>query len=100
MTNTTSSARPIDVSDLDFDDLTEFESTLVRGSALKPGMLLVDPVLGTPVYFLDHRLPALRNTAGGRWLVLDLEQRKYTEATLLPRNLFPAATRLAPTATY
>lgn len=55
MTNTTSTARPLDVSDLDFDDLTEFESTLVRGSALKPGMLLVDPDLGTPVYF--HAAP-------------------------------------------
>lgn len=48
-------ARPIDVSDLDFDALTEFESTPTLGSALKPGMLLVDPDLGTPVYF--HAAP-------------------------------------------
>lgn len=73
--------------------LDTFEPVLVRADRLRPGMVTLDPELNTPVWAIDHRVRATRNSGNVAWFVEDLEGSGYTVAHLYPSTLVPVAAR-------
>lgn len=66
------------------DLLAAYDVTEVSASAFRSGMVLVDE-FDTPIGILDHRMRIGsdngRNAGAVRWMVEDLEQGKWVEAT-------------------
>lgn len=82
MKNTTTSApRPLILADGEMiDPLATFDTVKVTTAQLRPGMILVDSVLGTPAAALDHRI----GSAGGgcvAWLIEDLDRGGWVRTT-------------------
>lgn len=70
---------------LDIDTLDTFgqpESVPVAATALREGMVLLDPDLGTPAAWLDHRQRAAARSGSVQWLAHDLETGRLTTVTL------------------
>lgn len=57
------------------------ESVAVRADKLRECMVLVDPDLGTPVYWLDHRTRAARNSGNVQWLAHNLETGRLEQVS-------------------
>lgn len=80
-------------------ELDTFESVMVEARALKPGMILLDPELGTPFYAIDHRKRSTPRSGQLTWLVevLDGTERRqrgrYTDMVLSPGRMVPVAAR-------
>ena len=82
-----------DMSAETIDVLDSFNYVEVAQADLRPGMLLVDRDLGTPVYLLDHRQARTSTrSAGGRWYVFSYEANTWENVTLAVDGTFPAAT--------
>lgn len=75
------------------DDLDQFDYTMIRADKLKPGMILVDPDLHTPVYAIDHRNRAKPRSGAVKWLVEDLENGGWREQDFGRNTEVPVATR-------
>lgn len=54
-------------------DLLATNATMVKASSLRECMVLMDPELGTPLMWLDHRLRSTRNSGEVKWLAHNLE---------------------------
>ena len=59
------------------DTLEAVAGVQVLGSALKPGMVLLDPDLMTPVVSLDKKVRSARNSGQVSFLVLDFDRKAY-----------------------
>lgn len=59
------------------DTLEAVAGVQVAGSALKPGMVLLDPDLMTPAVSLDKKVRSARNSGEVSFLVFDLDGRTY-----------------------
>lgn len=49
------------------------DSTDLKATSLREGMVVMDRELGTPLLWLDHRVRAARNSGSVAFLVHDLE---------------------------
>lgn len=49
------------------------DSTDVKATSLREGMVIMDRELGTPALWLDHRVRAPRGSGAVAWLAHDLE---------------------------
>ena len=85
--------RPIITGDtFDLDPFDQFATVLLAGRQLREGMILVDPDLATPIYVLDHRMPAEARSRGGRWLVHNVESGRIETLTFdAPTAVYPVA---------
>lgn len=59
------------------DTLEAMAGVQIAGSALKPGMVLLDPDLMTPAASLDKKVSSARNSGQVSFLVFDLDGRTY-----------------------
>ena len=70
-TNEHTNRKPLVLSETDkIDTLDTFESTYVKASNIKPGMILIDSddPIGFPAAVIDHRQRATRNSGCVRFL--------------------------------
>lgn len=82
MKNTTTSApRPLIIAEGEtVDPLATFDTVKVTTAQLRPGMILVDSVLGTPAAALDHRIGSVGHGVIA-WLVEDLDRGGWVRTT-------------------
>jgi hypothetical protein len=61
------------------DNLDPFvtDSTDIKATSLREGMVIMDPALGTPLLWLDHRVRAARGSGQVAWLAHDLETGRF-----------------------
>lgn len=92
--NTTTATKAAALSDIDTLDVLSTPVTVqVQASKLRERMVLVDPTLGTPLFWIDHRMPAARNSGDAKFLVHNLETGRITTLSLGGRTLVPAMAR-------
>ncbi len=60
------------------------ECVEIPASKLKECMVLMDPELGTPLLWLDHKMRTVRNSGSVRWLAHNLETGRIEEVSLRP----------------
>ncbi|AEK09902.1 hypothetical protein FGG30_gp092 [Mycobacterium phage Pixie] len=68
----------------DVDTFATPAAVEVKAANLRPGMVLLDPELGTPAAGLDHKLRAARNSGNVSWFVADLDNGGWRELHLRP----------------
>lgn len=66
----------------DLDTLTPVRIAQVAVRTLRPGMILVDLVLGTPEAEIDHRVSTIRNSGELRFLAHDLNTGELITVSL------------------
>jgi hypothetical protein len=54
----------------------------VKASALRAGMVLLDPEFGTPEAVIDHKVRSHRGTGDVRFLVQMLDSGRYVEVNI------------------
>jgi len=59
------------------DALDALPAVQVRGSALRAGMVLLDPDLMTPAASLDHKVRPARGSGNVAFLALDYDRRAF-----------------------
>lgn len=59
------------------DTLEAMAGVQIAGSALKPGMVLLDPSLMTPAASLDKKVRSARSSGQVSFLVFDLDSRTF-----------------------
>lgn len=69
--NTNTAAVLSQVNDLDI--LSTPTTVKVQASKLRECMVLTDPELGTPLYWVDHRVRATRNSGQAEFMAHNLE---------------------------
>ena len=91
-THNTTATRPA-IMEESPDVLDSFVPVMVVGKKLKEGMVIVDPILGTPEVWLDHRLPSRE---GGHWMVHDMigtQRPSFHFASYCNWHEFPVASK-------
>lgn len=73
------------VPDADAIDAFATESVKVPASALKECMVLMDPELGTPLMWLDHKMRGTRNSGDVKWMAHNLETGRIEEISLFSK---------------
>lgn len=63
--------------------------TMIPAGDLKPGHLLVDPELHTPVHSIDHKGKTVRNSGQVSYHTFNHETGKYDEIHLNPKTMVP-----------
>jgi hypothetical protein len=53
------------------------DSTPVKATRLREGMVIMDPELGTPALWLDHRTRSTRGSGSVSWYAHDLETGRF-----------------------
>ena len=57
-------------------------ATTVKGRNLKAGMILLDSETGEPVFELDHKMQAIRNSGCAHWAGYDMVLRTYRDTNI------------------
>jgi len=70
--NTTATVRD------DLGTLDAVPTVSIPGSALKAGMVLVDPDFDTPAGEVDHRMKTTRGSGEVKFLMFDFDAREWT----------------------
>ena len=70
----TSTAAYIHPEDADIDILSQPPTTTLKASSLRPGHVLIDPVLCCPIAVIDHRVRAQRGSGSIAYLIIDLDR--------------------------
>lgn len=76
----TASPLVLPAGDIEVDCLAEYTPIPTAATDLREGMVLLDD-LDTPTAIIDHRIKATPRAGGRRFMLLDLETGKYTDAT-------------------
>jgi hypothetical protein len=83
----TKPATPADVDSLDL--LAAPASIKVAASKLRECMVLLDPELGTPLYWIDHRVTSTRNSGNATFMAHNLETSRFERLTLFGATEVP-----------
>jgi hypothetical protein len=87
MNTTSTQTRPLILTEGAEVDPFATDATAVKASALRSGMVLLDPELGTPEAVIDHKMRTQRGSGDVRFLVQSLDSGRYSEV-----NIFGHAT--------
>lgn len=69
------------------DALTPLPAVQVPASALKPGMVLLDPDFMTPGASLDHKVRSARNSGQVSFLAFDYDRHNFDTVALTASTL-------------
>lgn len=75
------------------DTLEPVAGVQIAGSALKPGMVLLDPQLMTPAASLDKKVRSARNSGQVSFLALDYDRRAYETVAVGANSMIWVAAR-------
>ena len=89
--NTNTAARLESIDNL--DTFSTPDSVVITGDKVRECMVLLDPELGTPLYWIDHKMPATRGSGDVKFMVHNLETGRIETVNIFRSTNVPAMAR-------
>jgi len=71
----------------DLDTFAALPYVEIKGSALRAGMILIDPELHTPIGEVDHKMRSQRGSGAVSFLMFDFDARSWTTESVTANGI-------------